>query len=592
MNTYYSKDKNILMLISLLKQNNIKKVVVSPGTANVYVVASLQYDGQFEMYSAVDERGAAYLACGLASESGEPVMLTCTGATASRNYFPGLTEAFYRKLPILAVTSASVDIYPHNLAPQYIDRSSQPRDTVKYSVRLPVINSEKDIEESNLKINRAIWELHKDGGGPVHIDLPTDWRGKLTEKVLPLARCICNYTYEDDLPQIPCDYKTAIIVGAHMKWTKELMVAIETFCERYNSVVLVEHSSGYRGRYHVKPTVLAAQEMYVSPCFSVDLLIHIGNTIGDVYTNRRLTYAKSVWRVSKDGLLRDTFKRLSKNFEMDETFFFEAYNKKAEEKKDLSFFNELNFESQKILESLPDIPFSSIWAARTIVGSIPEFSNVHLGIGNVMRAFNLFHFPKGINATANTGGWGIDGALSTGLGISLVDPKKLTFIFLGDLAFFYDMNSLGNRHVGHNLRIMLLNNGKGVEMRIHESGVQKNLGDLADYFSAAGGHFGNQSRKLVKHYAENLGFKYLSADSEESFLISMSEFVDSSNCEKPIVFEVFTSDKEEREAWYRICNIYSDPKIATKRKIANILGDKGVEVAIKCRQSVIKMINK
>ena len=47
---------------------------------------------------------AAYMACGMAEESGEPVVLTCTGATAARNYMPGLTEAFYRKLPLLVVT--------------------------------------------------------------------------------------------------------------------------------------------------------------------------------------------------------------------------------------------------------------------------------------------------------------------------------------------------------------------------------------------------------------------------------------------------------------------------------------------------------
>jgi 2-succinyl-5-enolpyruvyl-6-hydroxy-3-cyclohexene-1-carboxylate synthase len=63
----------------------------------------MQNDPYYEMYSAPDERSAAYMACGLAAESREPVVLTCTGATASRNYIPGLTEAYYRNLPVLAV---------------------------------------------------------------------------------------------------------------------------------------------------------------------------------------------------------------------------------------------------------------------------------------------------------------------------------------------------------------------------------------------------------------------------------------------------------------------------------------------------------
>ena len=97
----YTDEKNIQILIALLKAHGIKKVIASPGTTNMTFICSIMYDSWFEIYSSVDERSAAYMACGLAAESGEPVCLSCTGATASRNYIPGLTEAYYRKLPIL-----------------------------------------------------------------------------------------------------------------------------------------------------------------------------------------------------------------------------------------------------------------------------------------------------------------------------------------------------------------------------------------------------------------------------------------------------------------------------------------------------------
>ena len=92
MNTHYTDEVNTQIVISLLKEHKIKKVIASPGTTNIRLVASMQQDDFFEMYSAADERSAAYIACGMAEESGEPVVLTCTGATASRNYIPGLTE--------------------------------------------------------------------------------------------------------------------------------------------------------------------------------------------------------------------------------------------------------------------------------------------------------------------------------------------------------------------------------------------------------------------------------------------------------------------------------------------------------------------
>ena len=106
MDFHYTSERNVQIVLALLKANNIKKVVASPGATNESIVASMQYDPYFEMYSCVDERSAAYMACGLAAESGEIVVLSCTGATSSRNYLPGLTEAYYRKLPILAITSS------------------------------------------------------------------------------------------------------------------------------------------------------------------------------------------------------------------------------------------------------------------------------------------------------------------------------------------------------------------------------------------------------------------------------------------------------------------------------------------------------
>ena len=73
MSTYYTNDRTTQIVLYLLKAHGIRKVIVSPGTTNVTLVASMQIDPYFELYSAVDERSAAYMACGLAYESGEPV---------------------------------------------------------------------------------------------------------------------------------------------------------------------------------------------------------------------------------------------------------------------------------------------------------------------------------------------------------------------------------------------------------------------------------------------------------------------------------------------------------------------------------------
>ena len=56
---YYTCEKNVQILLALMKANNIKKVIVSPGATNFTFVGSIQNDPYFEIYSCVDERSAA-----------------------------------------------------------------------------------------------------------------------------------------------------------------------------------------------------------------------------------------------------------------------------------------------------------------------------------------------------------------------------------------------------------------------------------------------------------------------------------------------------------------------------------------------------
>lgn len=96
--------KNIEMIANLLKEHNIKNLVISPGGTNIPLVKKVQQDAFFSCYSIVDERSAVYFAIGLYLQTGTPVAMICTSAQATRNYIPGLTEAFYKKVPILAIT--------------------------------------------------------------------------------------------------------------------------------------------------------------------------------------------------------------------------------------------------------------------------------------------------------------------------------------------------------------------------------------------------------------------------------------------------------------------------------------------------------
>ena len=167
------------------------------------------------------------------------------------------------------------------------------------------------------------------------------------------------------------------------------------------------------------------------------------------------------------------------------------------------------------------------------------------------------------------------------IGASLANPTRLIFGVFGDLAFFYDMNVLGNRHVGNNVRLMLINNGCGAEFRLSVHLCEKNFGDEADPYMAAAGHFGNKSPQLIKHYAEDLGYEYLTASSKEEFKQVMERFVTPEITDRPMLFEVFTDKQDESDALEMLLNMKSDSGTVLKknlRKVAGqVLGGKGVE---------------
>lgn len=96
------------------------------------------------------------------------------------------------------------------------------------------------------------------------------------------------------------------------------------------------------------------------------------------------------------------------------------------------------------------------------------------------------------------------------------------------------------------------------------------FGDETDRFIAAAGHYGNKSSLLVKNYAENLGFEYISASDKEEYLTHLDEFISPSIGERPIVFEVFTNNEDEDEALTIISTACTDGKVVAKKKVKDV----------------------
>lgn len=129
--------------------------------------------------------------------------------------------------------------------------------------------------------------------------------------------------------------------------------------------VFCDNTSNYQGRHRVNPTVVCSQGSYRSGFRDVSTLVHIGEVSGAPFMGLS---PKSVWRVSPDGEVRDTFGKLEQVFEMDEPVFFEIYGGVER-------------------EGGPNTSYHSSWAAELVpsvraVGTVSQEKTVpSVGIG-------------------------------------------------------------------------------------------------------------------------------------------------------------------------------------------------------------------
>lgn len=577
----YTSERNVQIVIALLKAHGIHRVIASPGTTNMTFVVSIENDPWFQIWSSVDERSAAYLACGMAAEAGEPVVLSCTGATASRNYMSGLTEAYYRKLPVLAITSTRGNHRVGHLIDQQIDRRNIPNDIAVESVTIPMVKDKEDERHCEVEANKAILALFLNGGGPAHINMYTRYSQDFSVQEIPHVNAIYRHTaFDEELPAIPQEGRIIVVVGSHADFSERLTAAVDKFCATYDAAVFCDHTSGYHGGYEVHYQLSCGQRQWRSPLSQANLCIHIGEVSGSSFIKARHT-----WRVSLDGALRDTFGNLRRVFMMPEEVFFEKYA--TDGASHAEYFDALTAEVKELTSKIPELPFSNIWMAEQMVNKLPAGCELHLGILHTLRSWNFFKLPASIEAKCNVGGFGIDGGVSTMMGASFTHPNKLFIGIFGDLAFFYDMNVVGNRHVGNNVRLLLINNGKGNEFRNYGHPCYF-LGEEADKYVAAAGHYGNKSHCLVKDYATDLGYEYLTAGNKQEFNAVINHFLTPEITEKPMLLEVFTETEDESNALELIRNCIIDPKGIIKKTVKNIVKNVFGEENVKKVKTMIK----
>lgn len=566
----YTIQENVRIVVALLKQYDIRHIVISPGGTNIPISQAVQDDSFFHCYSVPDERSAMYFAIGIYLQTGEIVATSCTSAQATRNYVPGLTEAFYKHAPILAITTSKLERYSYQDYMQAPDQCSLPKDSVKKTYDLPPVTDTNTRIQCINSAQAAILELMHHISGPVQLNLRINdaVQSNFSEEVLPQIKKVNRYLAWEDWDVSIKSKRILVVIGEHRPFTERQQLALDTFCNVTNTVVYVNHLSNYSGSYAIQANLMLS-------CGAIsqlqpDILITIGGQTGDYSVFGALNGNKNIehWRVSSDGDYVNTYNRLTKIFECPDWLFFEKLAAIEKTSNHLYFdaWNNLNSKLNYHVE----LPFSNLYIAQQLYKNIPANSIMNFAILNSLRCWNYFPLDKSIKGYGNVAAFGIDGCNSMLIGESM-NTDALCFIVTGDLAFFYDMNSLGIRHIKNNVRVLLINNNSGAEFDIMTE-HWKMQPSLERYISASG-HNGN-----AKGWSENCGFEYLSAKSKEEFLKVKSSFL--SMNEKPVILECFTHAGDETLANNILLseNSLQAKQGFLKDTMKRIVGDRGIDM--------------
>lgn len=544
----YTELKSYQIIIALLKEYGIRKCVLSAGARNVPFVHSVEEDPFFECYSVVDERSAGYFALGLAQQSGEPVVISCTSSTAACNYWPPVAEAYYQNVPLVVLTSDRDPALLGQREDQMIDQVGMYDRHVRKSVNLPIVKDDDDFRLCQRLVNEALLELDHHEGGPVHINVPMKWYStSFTTSKLPPVTKISRIGLEDDhanwekkIDKLRECKRVLVVCGQKSAPSEELEKQLEIFFERYSCAIAVEHMSNINVKGSIN-TFVCMEGKYITPKkfdeLCPELVISFGGNIMQGLKPQLRTTKKEFehWLISPDGLVCDVFGHLNTIFECSPEYFFRRMNDAAGDsiKGDSTYYEILGEYTSSVQRT--EFPWSNVYAVEKVSRGVPANSIVHLSINTAIRTMNFFELPESVRVYANIGTYGIDGCLSSFLGqASVID--ELAFLVIGDLAFFYDMNALRIKHVKSNVRILLLNNHGGEEF--YYNGMWQN--EKSDLHTSA------RHNAEAEGWAKSCGYRYLRAEDKKSFDEALLAFLGDSD--RPVLFEVFTEMSSDCQA--------------------------------------------
>ena len=504
----YSSKENVNILTSLMVAHGIRYAVCCPGSRNSAIVHNLNACPDIECYPVTDERSAGFYALGMSQCLQKPVAVCVTSGTALLNLAPAVAEAYYQHIPLVVISADRPQAWIDQLDGQTLPQPDAFGRFVRKAVSLPEPYDAESRWFCNRLVNEALIIRH----APVHINVP-------------ISEPLFDYT----VSELPKERKIELIESDASTMTQSHVVRM--FLQAKRPMLI----SGQPMNPHMDEAVclIGDDERYVP-----DFVLYTGGSIVSKRLKRFLYKAKETWAVNSMGEVNDTFQNLTHVIQGD-----------GEVIADLIRFN---------LEQQPH-PFVQLWkellekVGLQTIAYEPDYSQMavvkrferrqkseirsqyHYANSTAIRLANIYarhsvYCNRGVN--------GIEGSLSTAAGFSVVS-EDMVYCIIGDLSFFYDQNALWNQNLHGNLRILLLNNGKGGIFNMLK-GLEQS--PSRDQYVAAEHHTSAEGICMQNRVV------YLKATNMEEMQQGLDTLIDMES-DRPVLLEVFTDATEDERVF-------------------------------------------
>jgi 2-succinyl-5-enolpyruvyl-6-hydroxy-3-cyclohexene-1-carboxylate synthase len=501
-----------MLFVDELARGGLTSVCIAPGSRSTPLALAFFANDEIHVYNHLDERSAAFFALGIALAEGKPVALVCTSGTATANFHPAIIEAQMSQVPLLILTADRPPELRHSGANQTIDQVKMFGDHVLWSVDVALPQPQAPVLALRNLRTLAARALARSNGlvkGPVHLNFP--FRKPLEPGDLDrwppvmgantgqrpytqYERGILQPTAEQVaiLTELIATHRRGLIICGPRCPAGDFPTTVAQLSATTGYPILADPLSGVRFGPQVSTTaVLGGYETFLQVPHASwpepDLILRFGSVPTSKWLNNYLNHIDPSYHIhiQESGIWADQSHMTSHFFQVNVLNLchqlIPAIRRPTDNKWQHHWLKiETNCWSAA-RESLQDIMFDGSVIAALIDQLAPD-TMLFVGNSLAIRHVDQFGRPqeKPLRLFANRGASGIDGNVSTGLGIAAASNRP-TVLLVGDITFYHDSNGLlALRQFGlDNATILLINNnGGGIFRRLPVAQIEPPFEEL------------------------------------------------------------------------------------------------------------------